>query len=94
LSLGFVIYEIYLILAGRIPQTQIASGEALAHGPFLWLAVLPGLWFLAEVTTMFANDKRRALHDLIAGTVVVRTNIEPTSVGGNPSPQDPPGAVA
>jgi uncharacterized RDD family membrane protein YckC len=34
------------------------------------------LWFLAEVLTMFTNRKRRALHDFIAGTVVVRTNID------------------
>ncbi len=32
------------------------------------------LWFLAELTTMLTNSKRRALHDFIAGTVVVRTN--------------------
>jgi len=33
------------------------------------------LWFLAEILTMLTNSKRRALHDFIAGTVVVRTNI-------------------
>ena len=31
-----------------------------------------GLWFLAEVMTMLTNEKRRALHDWIAGSVVVR----------------------
>lgn len=29
-------------------------------------------WFLIEIVTMFTNDKRRALHDFIAGSVVVR----------------------
>jgi uncharacterized RDD family membrane protein YckC len=29
-------------------------------------------WFLAEIITMLFNDKRRALHDLIAGSVVVK----------------------
>jgi len=29
-------------------------------------------WFLTEVVTMLTNDKRRALHDFIARTVVVR----------------------
>jgi uncharacterized RDD family membrane protein YckC len=41
------------------------------------LANLIGLasfgWFLGEFVTMLTNEKRRALHDLIAGTVVVRT---------------------
>jgi len=30
------------------------------------------IWFLLEVITMFTNDKRRALHDYLAHTVVVR----------------------
>jgi uncharacterized RDD family membrane protein YckC len=29
-------------------------------------------WYLLEVITMLTNDKRRAVHDFIAGTVVVR----------------------
>ena len=29
-----------------------------------------------EVVSMLTNRKRRAIHDFIAGTVVVRTNIE------------------
>jgi uncharacterized RDD family membrane protein YckC len=29
-------------------------------------------WFFLEIFTMWTNDKRRALHDYIAGTVVVR----------------------
>jgi hypothetical protein len=37
---------------------------------------LPALWFFAEVLTMLTNEKRRALHDFIAGTVVIRTNTQ------------------
>jgi uncharacterized RDD family membrane protein YckC len=29
------------------------------------------VWFLLELVTMFTNNKRRALHDYIAGTVVL-----------------------
>jgi uncharacterized RDD family membrane protein YckC len=29
-------------------------------------------WFLLEIGTTFTNPKRRAVHDLIANTVVVR----------------------
>jgi len=29
-------------------------------------------WFLAELVTMLTNEKRRAVHDFIAGSVVVR----------------------
>jgi uncharacterized RDD family membrane protein YckC len=30
------------------------------------------LWFVIEVVSMLTNNKRRALHDFIAGTVVIR----------------------
>ncbi|MEQ1559925.1 MAG: RDD family protein [Methyloglobulus sp.] len=41
-----------------------------------FLSCLPSIWSIGEVSTMFSNKKRRSLHDYIAGTVVVRTNIE------------------
>jgi len=33
------------------------------------------LWFLLELLTMLFNRRRRALHDFIAGTVVIRTDV-------------------
>lgn len=76
-ALGIVGYEVYVLLTA----TNSASAQAaiiqggIAHQKMFWLlAMLPGFWFLAEVITMLTNDKRRALHDFIAGTVVVRTN--------------------
>jgi uncharacterized RDD family membrane protein YckC len=42
--------------------------------PALILAYASIGWFLLEVVTMLTNSKRRALHDLIAKTVVVRTD--------------------
>jgi uncharacterized RDD family membrane protein YckC len=41
-------------------------------------------WFIIEVVTMLTNNKRRALHDFIAGSVVIRKpnkSPEPTPVG-------------
>ncbi len=40
-------------------------------------------WLLLEILTMFMNEKRRAIHDLIAGTVVVRA--EYTKLAPEPS---------
>ena len=76
LSLSFVTYEVFAILTGRVSASAIANGEALASTPFWLLMALPALWFVAEVLTMLTNKKRRALHDFIAGTVVVRINTE------------------
>jgi uncharacterized RDD family membrane protein YckC len=59
-------YFVYLVL------TRQYGGEA-AVLPAARLLTLAGLaWFLLEVATALTNPKRRALHDLIAGTVVVR----------------------
>lgn len=34
----------------------------------------PLFWLLLELVTMLSNSKRRAIHDFIAGTVVVKTD--------------------
>lgn len=39
---------------------------------FTYAPMMMGAWFIAEILTMLTNKKRRALHDLIAGTVVIR----------------------
>lgn len=75
LSLGMVGYQIFLMLTGAVPPKTINTDGTLAGSkPFWLLSAVPVLWFVAEVLTMFTNEKRRALHDFIAGTVVVRTN--------------------
>jgi len=47
------------------------------------------IWSLVEIVTMLLNKKRRALHDLIAGTAVVRTNIDEEGA----IPQEPPNSI-
>jgi len=44
-----------------------------AHEPgwFAWAANVGSIWFLSEFVTMLFNKQRRALHDFIAGTVVL-----------------------
>ncbi len=42
----------------------------------MWTTIIVFGWWIAEIITMLTNEKRRAIHDYIAGTVVVRTNIE------------------
>lgn len=75
MSLGWLVWEVVHILDGS--WTFGASGDRASmtdSGTFWLLTWLPMLWFAAEVVTMLTNKKRRALHDFIAGTVVVRTN--------------------
>lgn len=75
-GLGIVGYEIYLVGVGALSGAAAARGEFATSKAFWLLATLPFLWFLAETITMLTNEKRRALHDFIAGTVVIRTSSE------------------
>lgn len=49
-----------------------AISEGVAYG-VIGFGILATVWGLSEFITMLFNDKRRALHDYIGGTVVVRT---------------------
>ena len=77
ISIGIVGYEVIGVLTGRFEPSALATGEGLQASGIFWLVIsLPMLWFFAEVITMLTNQKRRALHDFIAGTVVIRTNAQ------------------
>ena len=39
--------------------------------PPMWTLWLSGAWYLAEIGALLTNPRRRAVHDFIAGTVVV-----------------------
>lgn len=56
-----------LLLRGGEPFTSGAlTTTELADGVLTWT------WMVLEVATMVTNEKRRSVHDFIAGTVVVR----------------------
>jgi uncharacterized RDD family membrane protein YckC len=94
LSVGGIVYEISLILNGQLNSKTIANRE-LFDNRWFWLAnSVPTLWFFAEVLTMLTNRKRRALHDFIAGTVVVRTNIDYGNTAPRKAPEPSPGTQA
>ena len=62
-----LVYLFYLVLRGE--YTQVALAQSAPARIMNWVGLG---WFLTEVVTMLMNDKRRALHDFIARTVVVR----------------------
>jgi uncharacterized RDD family membrane protein YckC len=73
-----LIYFIYLVSTRTYTEPLGQSN----HWPIIVLGSANLLWFFLEVVTMLTNSKRRALHDVIAGTVVVR--VDPVPVGLNP----------
>ena len=74
-----LIYESYRFLVG-LPMGELLIGTESdtdsTTSREMWTSVVVLAWWVAEFVTMLTNDKRRAVHDFIAGTVVVRMNIE------------------
>lgn len=70
-QLIFNIGTIYLGIT-FLGQSTEADNVKMAYGTFGLFAMI---WGLADISTFFLNEKRRALHDFIAGTVVVKTNL-------------------
>ena len=77
------------LLIGLFYAVAVLKGEDFDPNHLTGTAALvAGIWFMLEIITMLLNEKRRALHDLIASTVVIRTQID----AGQPAP--PSAAVA
>ena len=61
-------------------------GAAFPSLSQLVVTALSSLWGLAEVLTMLTNQRRRALHDYIGGTVVIHDPTPREVTIGSPSP--------
>jgi uncharacterized RDD family membrane protein YckC len=64
LGMGFILYDAPQILQGVHPYD--------IQGNYNALFFVSATWIVAELVTMLTNNKRRAVHDFIAGSVVVR----------------------
>lgn len=74
-SVNLALNSFWAILVVAI-TIEMSMHNAISQ-PLVFSSILLGifsfLWTLSEFVTMLFNKKRRALHDLIGGTVVVRT---------------------
>jgi uncharacterized RDD family membrane protein YckC len=48
---------------------------------YRYLSVVAGLWSWSELAVMLTNSERRALHDFIAGTIVIKQEYVPPAEG-------------
>ena len=55
---------------------QTYTGIKVHGGWQEFIGYLVLLWSIAEIITMLSNKKRRAIHDFLAGTVVVRVKVD------------------
>jgi len=62
-----------MIIAILYMIVLFADVEVIEKGYDSFLGFWGLIWTVAELATMLSNPKRRAIHDFIAGTVVVRT---------------------
>jgi uncharacterized RDD family membrane protein YckC len=62
---------IILIVATSLEMSGVIS-EGLSYA-VIGFGILAMVWGISEFVTMLFNDKRRAVHDYIGKTVVVRT---------------------
>lgn len=71
MSVGSLAYFIYLVSVH-----QYVTGNEQVNGVPGRILVYAGLgWFLLEVVSMLTNPKRRAFHDIIAKTVVLKVEL-------------------
>ena len=61
------------MLGGQIANKGFPSDMNIMLKAFLSISLL---WFLLELITMLTNKKRRAIHDYIAGSVVIRYEVD------------------
>ena len=69
-----------------------AAGAAGSESSILWsLLIVPLLfyWILADSLVTICRPRRRALHDMIAGTLVVRRDWLAGAAAAPPPPPDP-----
>ena len=78
-SIPLIIYESYRLIMGlpiSVSVFRVSPDSSVGTTGEQWIVLIVFVWWFAEIVTMLTNDKRRAIHDFIAGTVVIRTNIE------------------
>jgi uncharacterized RDD family membrane protein YckC len=58
---------------GQLPRVELSKHLAELSPMWLsWVNILSNIWFWSELVTLLFNKKKRALHDFMAGTVVVQ----------------------
>jgi len=88
-DIGFGILSVVVecIALWNITDTQFYNSTWLERAEYMaeqtpawsnWIMISAQIWIWSEVVVMLFNEKRRALHDFIAGTVVVSNEMSPS----------------
>lgn len=63
-TIGILFISVQIIRMGHLPSKNSFITQIID-----WLGTI---WFILEIVTMMTNDKRRALHDILADSVVIK----------------------
>ena len=78
----------FMVLVNGLPRVAAGLDPYPESSEFNWVDELSLygslVWFAAELVTMLTNARRRALHDFIAGSVVVRVRHLGTEKASDP----------
>lgn len=80
-SITGVLWGVCSIAPGQFEAASWSQREVLIHlasPPFAaWVDTAANIWVWSEVIVMLFNQRRRSIHDFIAGTVVVDESAQP-----------------
>jgi uncharacterized RDD family membrane protein YckC len=77
LSLVLMVKVTLAPVPGYDSMNIIEKMQSMQQGTAGWNGILTGvtyLWWIATAITLAANQRKRAAHDFLAGTVVLRTD--------------------
>jgi uncharacterized RDD family membrane protein YckC len=75
LDLAYALYLIFNLDAYTRAATGGELGSRLTTANTVYLAAVT-IWWLAQIVTIRLNDRQRAIHDYIAGSVVLRLDVQ------------------
>jgi uncharacterized RDD family membrane protein YckC len=68
---------IYMIIVWSLGNNSLTDRDQVVR----WIDFSTSIWMLAELITMFGNERRRAIHDILANSVVVKSEtLQPQTV--------------
>jgi len=63
--------SIALLSVVMLPVDSVGNWPGQYDELLIWVLTISFAWFIIDIITMLSNEKRRTMHDYIAGTVVI-----------------------
>ena len=74
IMLSMVAHQANTLVTGSVTIDIYVGGKVTLETDLIAYVIIA--WYLAEAVTMLTNHRRRAIHDFIADTIAIRTNVD------------------